>query len=134
MSATPDNPLADPEEPITDLRRRLAEGEAELGEALEQQTAIAEVLQVINSSPGDLAPVFDTILKKATGLCEAVFGLLSIHDGKRFRRAAAHGVPAAYAEFFGTTDTPVDSSTTSPARIIAGERVIQIGDLDDEEA
>jgi len=134
MSATPENPLADPEEPITDLRRRLAEREAELGEALEQQTATAEVLQVINSSPGDLAPVFDTILKKATGLCEGAFGLLSIHDGKRFRRAAAHGVPAAYAEFFRTTDTPVDSSTTPPARIIAGERVVQIADLAAEEA
>jgi GAF domain-containing protein len=106
----------------------------ETREALEQQTATAEVLQVINSSPGDLAPVFDAILKKATVLCEAAFGLLSIHDGKRFRRAAAHGVPAADAEFFGTTDTPVDSSTTPPARIIAGERVVQIADLAAEEA
>jgi hypothetical protein len=72
---------------------------AERDEALARETAVAEVLGVINSSPGDLAPVFGAILDKAMRLCEAAFGMLGTIDGDELRTVAARGLPQAYVEF-----------------------------------
>jgi two-component system, NtrC family, sensor kinase len=71
----------------------------ELGEALEQQTATAEVLRVISASHGDLKPVFHAILEKATRICEAKFGTFFLYDGNAFRFAADVGAPREYVEF-----------------------------------
>jgi GAF domain-containing protein len=100
MSATPDSTLANPEQFIADLQRQLAECRAERDEALEQQTATAEVLRVINASPGDLAPVFDAMLEKAMRLCEVTFGGLTEFDGERFHTLATRGLPAEAVEVF----------------------------------
>src|ERR1051325_9644503 len=71
----------------------------ELDEARQQQTATAEVLGVINSSPGNLAPVFNTMLARATDLCAATFGILWTFDGQHYHAAAFQNVPPRYVEF-----------------------------------
>src|ERR1700691_596146 len=73
----------------------------ERDEALEQQTATSEVLQVISSSPGELEPVFEIILEDATRICEAKFGIMQLLEGNGLRAVALHDVPSAYAEAMG---------------------------------
>jgi GAF domain-containing protein len=71
---------------------------SELRESLQQQTATADVLQVISSSPGELEPVFQAILENATRICEAKFGTLYLREGNAFHTSALHNAPRAYAE------------------------------------
>jgi GAF domain-containing protein len=100
----------------------------ETREALAQQTATAEVLQVINSSPGDLAPVFDAMLEKGVRLAGAAFGILCTFDGECFRMAAMRGVPARYAGFL--KQTPLTFATGSgPAAVLAGQRFHTVADF-----
>ena len=70
----------------------------ELRKSLEQQTAMADVLRVISTSPGQLEPVFQAMLANAVRLCDAKFGTLNLYDGEAFRAGALHNVPPAYAD------------------------------------
>ena len=105
----------------------------ETREALEQQTATAEVLGVINSSPGDLAPVFDAMLEKAMQLCGAAFGVMHTYSGKKVHPVAARGIPPQFAEFaLNPTNQPGPGGATP--RLMAGARFVHIADLMEEEA
>ena len=99
----------------------------ELRQSLEQQTATAAVLSVISSSPGDLTPVFDALLDKAIGLCDAAFGMLTRFEGEYFHAAALRGVPPGFAEFWGQPRR----STPGLAhyRLTQGENVVQVNDI-----
>ncbi|SHM01147.1 GAF domain-containing protein [Bradyrhizobium lablabi] len=104
----------------------------ETKEALEQQTATAEVLSVISSSAGDLAPVFDAMLGKAMQLCGAAFGVLNTFDGAMFHTAATYGLPPAYDEY--RRKQPLDYGPgTAPARLLQGEPTVEIYDLLDSD-
>ena len=100
----------------------------ELREALEQQQAIAEVLQVINSAPGDLAPVFEAMLDKALRLCEAAFGTLWTYDGEHFDPVALSRVPLAFAAYLSQKPFPTEPGSTHE-RLLRGERFVQIEDV-----
>jgi adenylate cyclase len=101
-------------------------------EALEQQTATAEVLQVINANPGNLAPVFDAVLEKAMRLCGAAFGSFYTYDGEQFLFAAQRGLPEAFAEY--RTQTPLKPVPGSQfARAIENRQTLQVLDLTAED-
>ena len=80
---------------LNELRQRTND----LSEALEQQTASSEVLKVISSSPGELVPVFQGVLRNATHICAAKFGILFQHEGNTFQTAAVQAVPPAFIEY-----------------------------------
>src|SRR5262249_10043853 len=82
----------------TRLLNELRQRTGDLSEALEQQTATSEVLQVISSSPGELEPVFEAMLANAVRICEARFGNLYLHEGGALRVVPSHNVPRAFAE------------------------------------
>jgi GAF domain-containing protein len=94
-------------------------------EALEQQTATAEVLQVINAAPGDLVPVFDAILEKAHTLCGAGVGALFTYDGTYFRALATRGFPERHTSVIRRPFRP----TAYNQPLISGERYIQVPDM-----
>jgi hypothetical protein len=81
-----------------DLQEQVAALTREVKEAREQQTATSEVLQVISSSSGELAPVFESLLASAKHLCGAEFGIILLREGDAFRTVALHAATAAYTE------------------------------------
>ena len=122
---------------LNELRQRtddLTERTADLTEALEQQTATSEVLQVISSSPGDLQPVFATMLENAVRICDATFGNIYRWDGDALRLIAARNTPPAFAEARRNTPFFSPGPKTVVGRMVATKTVIHVADLAAEQA
>jgi signal transduction histidine kinase/putative methionine-R-sulfoxide reductase with GAF domain len=114
---------------VDELRQRTAD----LSEALEQQTATSEVLRVISSSPGELEPVFQTMLRNATRICEANIGILFRYQSGAYTAFATLGVSPAYAEYLNRG--PIrPGPTTGLGRVASTRRTIHIVDTITEQA
>ena len=113
---------------LSELRQRTDD----LSESLEQQTATADVLRVISSSPGELEPVFNAMLENATRICEAKFGVLQLCEDGGFRMVAMHNAPPAYAEARRREPVMHPSPLAPPARVAATKRLLHIADMAEE--
>jgi signal transduction histidine kinase len=112
----------------TRLLNELRQRTNDLTEALEQQTATSEVLKVISSSPGDLQPVFESMLMNATRLCEAKFGVLWLYDGDVARLGAMHGVPERFADVLMERGAAPASPGSPLRRILDAKDVVHTAD------
>jgi signal transduction histidine kinase/GAF domain-containing protein len=132
MIASQEEMTADPQRTIAELRRQLDEHRLERDAGLAREAALAEVLDVINRSPSDLAPVFDAMLDMAMRLCAAACGGLFTYDGERFHTVAARGVPAAMAEFRGK-NPPTVRLGGHVKRLLETRRPVHVLDWMEEE-
>ncbi len=101
----------------------------ELRQSLEQQTATADVLRVISSSPGELEPVFQAILKNATRICEAKFGTLLLTEGDAYRNVGMHNAPPAFADMRQREPVFRPGPETALGRVARTKQVVHIEDL-----
>jgi GAF domain-containing protein len=118
----------------TRLLNELRQRTDDLSEALQQQTATSEVLQVISSSPGELEPVFQAIMEKATRICEAKFGNLLLYEGNAFRRVALYNAPPAWEELWRRDPVIRVGSKNPLVRMVATKQLIHMADIRTEQA
>ena len=102
---------------------------SELRESLQQQTVTAEVLGVISSTPGELAPVFEAMLANATRLCEAKFGNLYLHEGGALSIVASHNVPPAFTEAQLKRGPFHPAPDSTFAEVVRTKQMAQLADL-----
>ena len=115
---------------LNELRQRtddLSKRTIDLTESLEQQTATSEVLKVISSSPGELEPVFEAMLAKATRICDAKFGTIFRWDGDALRLGATHNTPPAFAEYRKRRPLPLKPNLPF-SRMVATKAVVHCAD------
>jgi signal transduction histidine kinase len=122
------------QESYADLENKVEQRTAELTETLQHQTATSEVLQVISRSPGELDPVFHTILSNATRICDAQFGLLVLYEDGGFRCASMFNLPPAFAETFSRNPVIHPPPIDPLGRVIATQQLVHVVDVKQEPA
>ena len=120
------------QESYADLENKVEQRTAELSETLQHQTATSEVLQVISRSPGELNPVFHTILASATAICDAQFGNLFLYEDKGFRCASVFNLPPAFAETFSRNPVIYPPPTDPLGRVALTRRLVHVADVRQE--
>ena len=120
---------ADLQKQLDQRTRELAEARKNLAEAHEQQRATSEVLRVISSSSGELAPVFGSLLASAKHLCGAEFGIILLREGDGFRTVALHGATAEYTEARWRAPFIRPAADTGLGRVLKTKQVGQIPDV-----
>jgi GAF domain-containing protein len=118
----------------TRLVKELRQRTDDLTESLEQQTATSEVLQVISSSPGELDPVFEAMLERATRICESKFGSLLLYDGSAFRFAATFAAVEGWSEFRRPTVVYPRGNDDPLGRLVATHQLQHVADMRNEPA
>ncbi len=113
----------------TRLLNELRQRTTDLTESLEQQTATSEVLSIISRSPGDLQPVFESMLANATRLCEAKFGNLWLREGDQFRIVAIHGGSPEYRDYQFAEPLAAPNPESAMGRIARERKAVQIDDI-----
>ena len=120
---------ADLQKQLDQRTRELAEARKNLAEAHEQQRATSEVLRVISSSSGELAPVFESLLASAKHLCGAEFGIILLREGNGFRTVALQGATAEYTEARWRAPFIRPAADTGLGRVLKTKQVGQIPDV-----
>ena len=121
-----------PGDKVRDLEKRLAEALGREAEAGEQQTATSEILRVIASSPTEVQPVFDTILRSAVKLCRAMFGAIYRYDGELVEFAGSHNLPETLIAEFRRQFPARPHRGLLAMRAIMDHAVVHVDDLEQD--
>jgi two-component system NtrC family sensor kinase len=125
----PNSLIAELETQLEVRTRELAETRKALAEALEQQTATSQILRVISTSPTDVQPVFETIVRNAVSLCGSLFANVFRFDGEQLHFVAGHNVGPSYVELLRAKYPMRPDFSQVSGRVLLTRSVVRLEDV-----